>query len=192
MRRYTHQVNFGALVGSDTGATVEARANILDGRSIDWRLTPRDVENLKFTLGTLVELARHGGASRVTLRTEPGLSFEPTAANCERFIRALAAHPLELSNLALATSHPQGGNRMAGARSSPVERETAVVDERFRVRGWKNVYVADASVFPTGITVNPQWTVFVLASIAGRCVLEDCEDARPSVAAGAPTRQAAE
>jgi choline dehydrogenase-like flavoprotein len=41
-----------------------------------------------------------------------------------------------------------------------------VVDERFRVHGYENLYVCDASVFPSSITVNPQLTVMALADYA--------------------------
>jgi len=45
------------------------------------------------------------------------------------------------------------------------------VDGEFRVDGFDNVFVADASVFPTGITVNPQWTIMAMSSIAASKVL---------------------
>jgi choline dehydrogenase-like flavoprotein len=41
-----------------------------------------------------------------------------------------------------------------------------VVDEQFRVHGTENLYVCDASVFPSSITVNPQLTVMALADYA--------------------------
>ena len=37
-----------------------------------------------------------------------------------------------------------------------------VVDPDFRVHGYRNLYVCDASVFPTSIGVNPQLTVMAL------------------------------
>jgi choline dehydrogenase-like flavoprotein len=67
--------------------------------------------------------------------------------------------------LSLNTAHPQGGNAISE------DRERGVVDPRFRVHGFENLYVCDASVFPAGITVNPQLTVMALAHYAGtRCV----------------------
>jgi len=38
-----------------------------------------------------------------------------------------------------------------------------------------DLHVADASVFPTGITVDPQWTIYALASMAAGCVLAEQE-----------------
>jgi choline dehydrogenase-like flavoprotein len=46
-----------------------------------------------------------------------------------------------------------------------------VVDESFRVVGFDNVYVSDASIFPTSLTVNPQWTILALSSLASQQVL---------------------
>ena len=41
-----------------------------------------------------------------------------------------------------------------------------VVDLDFRVRDCENLFVCDASIFPRGIRVNPQWTIMSLASEA--------------------------
>jgi choline dehydrogenase-like flavoprotein len=64
------------------------------------------------------------------------------------------------TDIGLHTSHPQGGNA--------ISRDPAkgVVDERFRVHGTDNVYVCDASVFPSSVTVNPQLTVMAIADYA--------------------------
>jgi choline dehydrogenase-like flavoprotein len=64
------------------------------------------------------------------------------------------------TDIGLHTSHPQGGN--------PISRDPGkgVVDERFGIHGIENVYVCDASVFPSSVTVNPQLTVMALADYA--------------------------
>jgi choline dehydrogenase-like flavoprotein len=53
---------------------------------------------------------------------------------------------------------------MAGDGSP--HRSERVVDGSFRVVGFDNRYVADASVFPTSVTVNPQWTIMAMSSLA--------------------------
>jgi choline dehydrogenase-like flavoprotein len=45
-----------------------------------------------------------------------------------------------------------------------------VVDLDFRVCGYDNVYVVDASVFPSSIGTNPQWTIMACSSIAAKKV----------------------
>ena len=64
------------------------------------------------------------------------------------------------TDIALHTSHPMGGNAVSR------DPDKGVVDERFKVHGLDNVYVCDASVFPSATTVNPQLTVMALAEYA--------------------------
>jgi len=73
---------------------------------------------------------------------------------------ALDAVVRDNTDINLNSAHPQGGNA--------ISRDPAkgVVDERFRVHGAEGLYVCDASVFPSSITVNPQLTVMALAEYA--------------------------
>ena len=41
-----------------------------------------------------------------------------------------------------------------------------MIDDQFRVHGTTNLHVCDASVFPSSLTVNPQFTVMTLADYA--------------------------
>jgi choline dehydrogenase-like flavoprotein len=45
-----------------------------------------------------------------------------------------------------------------------------VVAPDFRVHGAENVFVADASLFPTSLGLNPHWTVMALADLAAGSV----------------------
>ena len=46
------------------------------------------------------------------------------------------------------------------------EEARGVVDAGLRVHGFDNLYVCDASVFPSAIGVYPQLTVMALADLA--------------------------
>ena len=175
MGEYRRLMNIGALVASEPNGVIERTPDWLDGRPVSWTIGTRDEAHLKFALNTLVDLAAAAGANKVILPTEPGLSL-CTADDRTRFKRAMEQYPLRMEDLRLVTSHPQGGNRMASASSK--ERDTRVVDEDYRVSGLENVFVADASVFPTGITVNPQWTIMALASLAAESILNQGESGR--------------
>ena len=50
---------------------------------------------------------------------------------------------------------------------------TSVVDSHSKVFGFDNLFVCDASVFPTSVGVNPQLTVMALASRLGEFVGEN-------------------
>ncbi len=67
-------------------------------------------------------------------------------------------------DIGLYASHPMGTCRMGN------DPARSVVDPDGRVWGWKNLHVADASVFPTSLGVNPQVTVMALGLTIGRQV----------------------
>jgi choline dehydrogenase-like flavoprotein len=50
--------------------------------------------------------------------------------------------------------------------------EAGVVGGDFRVHGTDNLYVVDASVFPTNLGVNPQLSIMALARIAAQRILQ--------------------
>jgi len=66
-----------------------------------------------------------------------------------------------------ASAHPQGGNRMG---ETPAK---SVVDSYCKSHEVENLYICDASVFPTSLGVNPQLTVMAVASLAVKKILED-------------------
>ena len=63
------------------------------------------------------------------------------------------------NNLLLGSAHPQSGNRIG---KSPAD---SVLDSNCKVHGFQNLFVCDASVFPTAVGVNPQISVMTVASI---------------------------
>ncbi len=170
MMNYKKMVNFGALVGSEPTGNVELKASLLDGRAFNWNLTDTDKSNIKFALSTLTEIGLNAGAEKVIIPTEPGIELSLTKENVNTFKENLAKYPLDKNNLHLTTAHPQGGNRMIGDNSK--FRNSRVVNSDFKIDGLENVFVADASLFPSGITVNPQWTIMALSSMAAKKALE--------------------
>lgn len=71
------------------------------------------------------------------------------------------------SEITLGSGHPQGGNVISNSA------ETGVVNAEFKAFGYDNLYICDASVFPTSLGVNPQLTVMGLANYAVQFVKEN-------------------
>jgi choline dehydrogenase-like flavoprotein len=90
------------------------------------------------------------GAQRVMPATYAWHEFRDAAA-----LDALDEYVTSNADILLTTAHPQGGNALG-----------TVVDGDFRVSGFRNLYLADASVFPTSVHVNPQLTVMGMAELA--------------------------
>jgi choline dehydrogenase-like flavoprotein len=162
MQRYRHLTSVGCLVGSESRGAVRRRAHWLDRGVVEWSLGQQDLAALRQVLATQVKLARAARARRVVLCTNPGVELT-LPDDASEFLRGLEETPPPAAAFRLATAHPQGGNRMAGDAASG-----RVVDLDFRVAGFDNVYVADASVFPASIGTNPQWTIMACSSLAAQ------------------------
>jgi len=77
--------------------------------------------------------------------------------------------PMHLSarELFLYASHPMGTCRMGA------DPNHSVVDPRGKVWGWANLRVADASVFPTSLGVNPQMTTMAMGLMIGEELMSE-------------------
>jgi hypothetical protein len=73
-------------------------------------------------------------------------------------------------NLLLGSAHPQSGNKIG------TNDANSVVDLDCKVHGFENLFVCDASVFPTSVGVNPQITVMTVASIVASRIIKDWEN----------------
>jgi choline dehydrogenase-like flavoprotein len=72
--------------------------------------------------------------------------------------------------LRVGSAHPQGGNKMGENENE------CVVDSNCKIFGFDNLYVCDASVFPTALGVNPQLTVMALATITADKIIKNWRD----------------
>lgn len=171
MDRYPHLLNFGVLIGSESGGAIVSKAGLINGQAFTWELGATDQQNIRYALTTLLRIGQEAGAKRVVIPLQPGLEFAISNATVEQFSKRIADYALSTGTIHLNTAHPQGGNLMAGSRASDEILQQRVVDETFKVVGYSNVFVADASVFPTSMNLNPQWTIMAMSSLASQYVL---------------------
>lgn len=73
---------------------------------------------------------------------------------------------LDFAQTPVSTAHPQGGCRMG-----PSDKNS-VVDENGKLWGSNSIYIADASLFPTSVKVNPYETVMLLATHVANQILK--------------------
>jgi choline dehydrogenase-like flavoprotein len=153
MSRYAHMMCVGVLVGTDRRPLnrVHRLPSIVGS---DYSFRPSDAE---FT--RLAKALKEAGTILFEAEAERVM---PSTFRYREFKRGESLDDLESivkqrGNALLQTAHPQGGNRMSANASQ------GVVDPTGRVHGYDNLYVCDASVFPTAVTVNPQLTVMAMA-----------------------------
>jgi choline dehydrogenase-like flavoprotein len=159
MANLSHMASAGALI-HDEDSSGEVRYTPA-GPDLSYRLGEGDKRRLIEGLRLTAKVFFAAGA----LEALPGCTHAPRIQSAADIDRAL---PLTLSprELLIYASHPMGTCRMG---ASP---DTSVVDTDGRVWGWANLRVADASVFPTSLGVNPQVTTMAMGLMVGHSVAE--------------------
>jgi choline dehydrogenase-like flavoprotein len=156
MRAYGRLMAVGVLVGTDRNATIGTA--MTGGPAVHYAPTAADLKKLADGLAELGDILLAAGATRVMLNTWKYREYrQGENAKLRQDLQQVIARPGELT---LGTGHPQGGNAIS---TNPA---LGVVGSDFRVHGFDNLYVCDASVIPSSLTVNPQLTVMSLAHYA--------------------------
>ena len=158
MQRYRYMAGGGSLVGTICPGRVKRTRS---GMKLVYKPAEADLRNVVAGMKLMARIFLHDEAIRVMPATHAWYAFEN-----ESDLDALDRFVDDSSDLLLTTAHPQGGNAI-GAPS-----QGGVVDETFRVHGFDNLYVCDASVFPSSVHVNPQLTVMGLAQHAAELIVD--------------------
>lgn len=153
MKRYHHYAMAAPLVRDGSNGTI----TVADSGSprVAYDLSAQDAETIATAVEKIATMWFKVGASRL-VTSFTGQPLVNDESEIPGLVQAIKDDP---KGLIMVSAHPQGGNKMG---SDPA---TCVVDSDCRVNGFKNLYVCDASVFPTSLGVNPQLTVMSLATI---------------------------
>jgi choline dehydrogenase-like flavoprotein len=157
------------------GSTTLTRAGRV---RIDYRLDETGVATLRHALVSMARLARAAGALDIMAAgTRPAWFRRADGgddAAFERYVTDLAAFDFSPNRGTVFSAHQMGTARMGaeprGHACDPGGR-VRVGERDDRVIG--GLYVADTSLFPTGLGVNPMLTVMALARRVSRTVLAE-------------------
>lgn len=150
MERYNNLAVFGMLVSDTTRGRV---VRGIGGHPIPlYTINREDLPKYQRGITYLAEAFFAAGAKKVFvgIHTMPVVTREDGA-------QAIARLKLRNKDLDLQAFHPLGTCRMG---ADPRE---AVADPTGRVYGLDNLFVADGSIFPTALGVNPQMTIMAAA-----------------------------
>jgi len=125
---------------------------------VDYRLSRYDAGHLRRAFDAAGELLEAAGAREIWAPLARFISYRPGAARTrEEWLARVDSAGWGPNELLLVTFH-----QMASCRMGATAR-TSVVDADNRVWGIRNLYVADASTFPSASGVNPMLTVMAIA-----------------------------
>jgi choline dehydrogenase-like flavoprotein len=160
MQAYGRFASAGVLIGTEANARVKRTPFLRNTFGpVDYKMTDADLGKMKRGIARMAHLYFAAGAEAVYPATFADHEmtrdrFASRPDEIQRFIDDCIKKPEDLT---LSSAHLQGGNAMSD------DRAIGVVDSHFRVHGYENLYVCDASVFPTTIRINPQLTIMAMA-----------------------------
>ena len=173
----------GPLIAvSEDGGSGRVRATATGGARVDYGLDRTGFATLRHGLGSMARLARAAGARELVAVGTPPLWHGSTGFASGGEARAFAAFLDRLERFdfgpnrgTVFSAHQMGTARMgAGPADHPCDPDGRVRRaEGGRISTVPGLYVADASLFPTAIGVNPMLTVMALARRVSRTVLAE-------------------
>lgn len=141
---------------------------------LDYTLDAKGIATMRHGLVSMARLARAAGASEILAAGSPPAWFGRHGTDFAAFEQRLAAFDFSPNRAAVFSAHQMGSVRMgADAATHPCDTGGRV---RMSSRGdavIPGLYVADGSLFPTGIGVNPMITVMALARQVTRTILAE-------------------
>ncbi|WP_168453367.1 GMC family oxidoreductase N-terminal domain-containing protein [Sphingopyxis microcysteis] len=148
--------NFGRVHSAGILFPADRRGRVT-GDKLQFSLDPTDdLPVLRDAMATLTKVHFAAGA----IECYPALARGQVVTPDMDVDAFFAAAIREQDDVTLSSSHPHGGNAI---NEDPAH---GIVDLGCRVHGTTNVLVTDASVFPSCIRVNAQWTTMAMAHYA--------------------------
>ncbi|MBZ5536621.1 MAG: GMC family oxidoreductase [Acidobacteriia bacterium] len=160
MRQYSHYAAAYTQVkdGSNGQVTVDRWGHVV----LDYKISDNDLQAGLKGLGRIAEAFFAAGAKSVMTTHNPSLILQ----NADE-VKKILNTPTRGNDLALFSAHPQGSCRMAA------DPARGVVDSFCRSHDLQNLFICDASVFPTSIGVNPMITIMALADRCAAYIIEN-------------------
>jgi choline dehydrogenase-like flavoprotein len=159
LMRSGHTLGFaGVLVATEpVGRVVHSRP--FGHEEVHFKLPPTNLATLQRGIRQVAEVLFEAGVERVILPTHKLTSLQ----NVSELTR-IGDVVRDTRQFSFGSAHPQGGNLWSA------DPRLGAVDDALGVHGFDNLFVCDASVFPSSTTVNPQLTVMAVANMAAPAV----------------------
>lgn len=154
-----HWLDWGVAVR----ASARGRVRCVLGRPVvSYSATDDDVRQFRRGLRVLGEMMLAAGAEEVA----PGVrGFDECVRDVSQLERLERSGPGRAAAYTVATTHMFGTCKMGS------DRQTSVVDPHFQHHAVSGLYVADSSVFPSNLGINPQVPIMAMAALCARRAL---------------------
>jgi choline dehydrogenase-like flavoprotein len=153
MYKFRNITAFGAMIFDETRGTVHLGP--MGHPIIRYQMCNEDVKKASRAIAYAAEIWLAAGAKKVY----PSVCWMPELSSL-REVRVLLQRNLRPGELEMMAFHPMGTCQMGS------ERHKSVTDPYGESWDVRNLFVADASLFPTCLGVNPMGSIFAFANRA--------------------------
>lgn len=159
MRRTRHLGYVGSIVATQPVGRVRW-SNLFAHEEVQFQMPQADLRKLEAGLREAARILLDAGATHVTFPSHRTRRvMRPSQLNDD------TSWLTSTREFSLGSAHPQGGNPMSD------DPELGCVDSHLRVHGFDNLFVCDASVFPSSVGVNPLDTIFAVVEQAAPTIV---------------------
>jgi choline dehydrogenase-like flavoprotein len=165
MKRIDNLAAAGILIRDTPKGTISL--NMSRDPIIHYQLDDYDKKNLALGIQKLSEIYLKKGAERIILtrRTDPIITRDEYEQDPKILQKRISPENIGADQLIVGAVHPQGGNRMGE------DPKNSVVDSKCQHHHVKNLFICDASVFPTAVGVNPMLTIMGIAKRTAQFII---------------------
>ncbi|KAK7386852.1 hypothetical protein VNO78_27190 [Psophocarpus tetragonolobus] len=163
MCKFSRTAHVFALARDQGSGTIHSPSKI------SYELKKLDRENLKNGLEKVLRILAAAGAEEIGTHNNKGRSINVKQVSChefEKFVKEESSRSLSDLTTPLCSAHQMGSCKMG---TNPKESVVNQMGETWEVEG---LYLADTSVFPTALGVNPMVTVQAISYCTAQYVLE--------------------
>ncbi|KAF5199188.1 Long-chain-alcohol oxidase fao4a [Thalictrum thalictroides] len=137
--------------------------------SLSYRMDDSDEENLKRGIEKTLRILAAAGAEEIGTHHFKGKKLNVKTASSyelERFVKEESRRGIKGLSMPIYSAHQMGSCRMG------VDPKTSVVNPNGETWEVEGLFVADSSVFPTALGVNPMVTIQAIAYCTAQSVVE--------------------
>ncbi|CAJ2646863.1 unnamed protein product [Trifolium pratense] len=163
MRKFSRTAHIFALARDQGSGKVHSPSNIT------YQMKDSDEESLQKGIDKVLRILAAAGAEEIGTHHNKGNTLNVKQASYhefEKFVKEESSRSLTDLSTQLCSAHQMGSCRMG---TNPKESVVKQTGETWEV---EDLYVADASVFPTALGVNPMITVQSIAYCTAQSVLQ--------------------
>ncbi|XP_020207581.1 long-chain-alcohol oxidase FAO4A [Cajanus cajan] len=163
MRKFSRTAHVLALARDQGSGTVNSPT------CISYQLKDVDKENLKMGIEKVLRILAAAGAEEIGTHNNKGKSLNVKKVSyneLEKFVKEESSRPFTDLSTPLCSAHQMGSCKMG---NNPKESVVNQMGETWEV---EDLYLADTSVFPSALGVNPMVTVQAIAYCTAQYILQ--------------------